>query len=154
MNRPFHTLARRDGSSIARAELRLANATSEHLARIARDEALKLGSADGKAGHELSDYVVGELNRQAMLAANLTDLRQRIELAAWCTVTLQEDRDNWTGEMHGYFAYANRDEGGPNIRSHTVATASGMFEIETLDNLARALGVDVSGPALELAKVA
>lgn len=94
------------------------------------------------------------MNRPSLAEANIKHLRESIELAAWCTVTLQEDRDNWTGELHGYFAYANREEGGPNIRSHTVATASGMFEIETLDRLAVALGVDVSGPALELAKVA
>lgn len=94
------------------------------------------------------------MQRPSLTEANIKHLRESIELAAWCTVTLQEDRDNWTGVLHGYFAFANREEGGPNIRSHTVATASAKGPLETLDRLAAALGVDVSGPALELAKVA
>lgn len=71
---------------------------------------------------------------------NIRHLRQQIELASGCTVTLQEERDNWTGELLGFFAWANRDwETRPGSR--TVATASGMFELETLDRLAEKLGV-------------
>lgn len=66
-------------------------------------------------------------------------LTAKIEWAAGVCVTLQEDRDSWTGELFGYFAWANRDS--DFNRSRTVATAYGQAPIETLDKLAAALGV-------------
>lgn len=75
----------------------------------------------------------------SLTEANIKHLRESIELAAGCTVTLQEDRDNWTGELHGYFAFANRDWE-TRAGSRTVATASAVGPIETLDRLAAALG--------------
>lgn len=82
----------------------------------------------------------------SLTEANIKHLRESIELAAWCTVTLQEDRDNWSGELHGYYAFANRDWE-TRAGSATIVTASAVGPIETLDKLARALGVDVSGDA-------
>lgn len=76
------------------------------------------------------------MQRPSLTEANIKHLRESIELAADCTVSMQED-DGW------YFAWANRGV----HRSHTVATADGTAPIETLDRLAAALGVDVSGDA-------
>lgn len=79
----------------------------------------------------------------AMLEANIKHLRETIELAANCTVTLQEEHDNWTGEFIGYFAWANRNwETRPGSR--TLANAGSKFPIEALDRLAEKLGVDTS----------